>query len=118
MGKNQDPGSGINIPDPQHWTYDANPTQSAFTKLIFSFRSFTGIRSGISRLQFFYAGRTLLQRYDTVILSVADPEPYVLGLPDPDPLVRGADPAPEPDPSFIKQNSKKNIDSYCFVTSL
>jgi hypothetical protein len=19
MGKNQDPGSGINIPDPQHW---------------------------------------------------------------------------------------------------
>jgi hypothetical protein len=20
MGKNQDPGSGINIPDPQHWT--------------------------------------------------------------------------------------------------
>ncbi len=21
MGKNQDPGSGINIPDPQHWDY-------------------------------------------------------------------------------------------------
>jgi hypothetical protein len=21
MGKNQDPGSGINIPDPQHWHY-------------------------------------------------------------------------------------------------
>jgi hypothetical protein len=21
MGKNQDPGSGINIPDPQHWRY-------------------------------------------------------------------------------------------------
>jgi hypothetical protein len=21
MGKNQDPGSGINIPDPQHWEY-------------------------------------------------------------------------------------------------
>jgi hypothetical protein len=37
-----------------------------------------------------------------------------LGLPDPDPLVRDTD----PDPSIIKQNSKKNIDSYCFVTSL
>jgi hypothetical protein len=21
MGKNQDPGSGINIPDPQHWNF-------------------------------------------------------------------------------------------------
>ena len=37
-----------------------------------------------------------------------------LGLPDPHPdtLVRDMD----PDPSIIKQNSKKNIDSYCFVT--
>jgi hypothetical protein len=35
---------------------------------------------------------------------------------DPDPLVRGTDPAP--DPSIIKQNSKKNLDSYCFMTSL
>ncbi len=24
---------------------------------------------------------------------------------------------PDPDPSLIKQNSKKNLDSYCFVTS-
>ncbi len=41
-----------------------------------------------------------------------------LGLPDPhpDPLVRDMD--PDPDPSLIKQNSKKSIDSYCFVTSL
>ncbi len=40
-----------------------------------------------------------------------------LGLldPDADPLVRGLDPAP--DPSIIKQNSKKNLDFYCFVTS-
>jgi hypothetical protein len=37
-----------------------------------------------------------------------------LGLLDPDPLVRGTD----PDPSNIKQNSKKNLDSSCFVTSL
>ncbi len=36
-----------------------------------------------------------------------------LDLLDTDPLVRGTD----PDPSIIKQNSKKNIDSYCFVTS-
>ncbi len=45
------------------------------------------------------------------------------GLPDPDPLVRATDPASDfdPDPSMILlsiKNSKKNIDSYCFVTSL
>jgi hypothetical protein len=45
-----------------------------------------------------------------------------LGLldPDPDPSVRGMDPnpdpAPDPDPSITKQKSKKNLDSYCFVT--
>ncbi len=39
--------------------------------------------------------------------SVADPEdPYVFGPP------AGSDPC------IIKQNSKKNLDSYCFVTSL
>jgi hypothetical protein len=37
-----------------------------------------------------------------------------LGLPDPDPSVRDTD--PDPDPSIIKQKSKKNLDSYCFVT--
>jgi hypothetical protein len=37
-----------------------------------------------------------------------------LGLPDPDPLVRGMD--PDPDPSIIMQNSKKNLDSYYFGT--
>jgi hypothetical protein len=38
-----------------------------------------------------------------------------LGLPDPnpDPSVRDTD----TDPSIIQQKSKKNIDSYCFVTS-
>ncbi len=42
-----------------------------------------------------------------------------LGLldPDPDPLVRGMDPGQDPNPSIIKQNSKKNLDSYCLVTS-
>jgi hypothetical protein len=70
-----------------------------------------------------------------IICSVADPDPYldpdppdpyldpdppdphVLGLldPDSDPLVTGMD--PDPDPSIIKQNSKKNLDFYCFVTS-
>jgi hypothetical protein len=41
-----------------------------------------------------------------------------LGLPDPDPLVRGMDPdpAPDPDPSIIMKSSKKNLDSYYFVT--
>jgi hypothetical protein len=37
-----------------------------------------------------------------------------LGLPDPDPLVRGID--PDPDPSSSCKNSKKNLDSYYFVT--
>ncbi len=40
-----------------------------------------------------------------------------LGFPDPDPLVRGMDPDPGLDPSIIKQNSKENLDFYCFVTS-
>jgi len=43
-----------------------------------------------------------------------------LSLPDPDPLVRGMDPDPDPaldpDPSIIMQNSRKNLDSYYFVT--
>ncbi len=41
-----------------------------------------------------------------------------LGLlnPDPDLVLRGLDPAQ--DTSIIKQNSKKNPYSYCFVTSL
>jgi hypothetical protein len=30
MGKNQDPGSGINIPDPQHCVADPNPGSGAF----------------------------------------------------------------------------------------
>jgi hypothetical protein len=49
-----------------------------------------------------------------------DPDPHIFYLPDPDPnpLVRGVDLdlVPAPDPSIIKQNSKK-LDSYCFVTS-
>jgi hypothetical protein len=72
--------------------------------------------------------------------SVADPNPdlepdtHVLGPtvlrihmfwglldPDPDPLVRGMDPdsdlAPDPDLSITvpSKNSKKNLDSYCFL---
>jgi hypothetical protein len=40
----------------------------------------------------------------------------VLDLLDPDPLVQGTD--PDPDPSMISKNSKKNLSYYCFVTSL
>jgi hypothetical protein len=42
-----------------------------------------------------------------------------LGLldPNPDPLVGGMDSDPALDPSIIKQNSKKTLDSYCFATS-
>jgi hypothetical protein len=57
-------------------------------------------------------------------ISAADPDPtpdpdpldrMFLGFldPDPDPLVRGMDPYPDPS---ISENSKKNLDSYCFVT--
>jgi hypothetical protein len=60
--------------------------------------------------------------------SVPDPDPpdhHVLGISDPDPVVRGMDPDPNPapdsDPSIIilssSKNSKKHLDSYCFVTS-
>ncbi len=38
-----------------------------------------------------------------------------LGLLDSDPSVRDMD--PDPDPSVTKQKSKKNLDSFCFVTS-
>ncbi len=37
-----------------------------------------------------------------------------LGLPDPDPLVSAMD--PDPDPLSSCKNSKKNLDSYYFVT--
>ncbi len=42
-------------------------------------------------------------------------EPYVFWPldPDPDPVVRCTD--PDPDPSIIKQNIKKNLNSYCFL---
>jgi hypothetical protein len=36
--------------------------------------------------------------------------------PNPDPLVSGTDPAP--DPSIIKQKSKRNLYFHCYVTSL
>jgi hypothetical protein len=39
-----------------------------------------------------------------------------LGLLDPDPLVRDMDPAPDPDLLSSCKNSKKNLDSYYFVT--
>ncbi len=45
-----------------------------------------------------------------------------LGLPDPypDPLVRGVDPDPDHSISLLSssKNSKKNLDTSCFVTSL
>jgi hypothetical protein len=57
--------------------------------------------------------------YKSKIVPVSVPDPNVFGSPDPDPdpLVRGVD----PDPSIIllssSKNSKKNLDSYFFVTS-
>ncbi len=51
--------------------------------------------------------------------SVPDPDPpnpRVFGLPDPDQLVRGMD--PDPAPSIIMKNNKKNLESNYFVTLL
>jgi hypothetical protein len=55
--------------------------------------------------------------FDTGICqsSVADPDPHVFRPPG---SGRGMDPAPDPDPSIIMRNSKKNLDSYYFVTLL
>jgi hypothetical protein len=41
------------------------------------------------------------------------------GLPDPDPLILGMDIDPDPLRILLSasKNSKKNLDSYCFVTS-
>ncbi len=53
---------------------------------------------------------------------IPDPDPqhwYLLGLLDPDPLVKGMDEDADPDASITKQKkNNKNLDSYCFVTSL
>ncbi len=76
-----------------------------------------------------YRGRNIRRNVaNSIIGSVPDPvpdpdppDPHVLCLPDldPDPLVRcmDLDPAQDPDPSINEQKSKKNLDSYCFVTS-
>ncbi len=40
-----------------------------------------------------------------------------LDLPDPDPFLGGMDPDPIPVLLLSSKNSKKNLDSYCFVTS-
>jgi hypothetical protein len=35
MGKNQDPGSGINVPDPQHWfSREATATRGAWNAML------------------------------------------------------------------------------------
>ncbi len=39
---------------------------------------------------------------------------FAIPDPNPDQLVRGMD--PDPDPAIIMKNSKKNLDSYYFVT--
>jgi hypothetical protein len=49
-------------------------------------------------------------------ISVADPDPYVFGPPGSG--SKSTILAPDPDPSIVKQNSKENLKSYCFVTSL
>ncbi len=52
--------------------------------------------------------KRILKNYYQSVLRIRIP--MFLGLQNPDTLVRGTD----PDPSITKQNSKKNLDSYCF----
>jgi hypothetical protein len=59
--------------------------------------------------------RVRYQESQSAPISVPNPDPdspihMFLGLSDPDPLDLGMD----PDPSIVKQNSEKNLDSYCF----
>jgi hypothetical protein len=78
MGKNQDPGSGINIPDPQYWS-----------------------------LQLIIDGPLIVFNgpyQEKALLFVSVLDPYVFGPlldPDPYPLVKGMD--PDPDPFITKQ---------------
>jgi hypothetical protein len=51
-----------------------------------------------------------------VACSIADPDPHVLGLPDPDPLVRGTGMDRIRILLSSCKNTKKNLDSYYFVT--
>jgi hypothetical protein len=41
----------------------------------------------------------------------------IFGIPDTVPIFRDMDLKPDPDPSISKKNIKKNLDSYCLVTS-
>jgi hypothetical protein len=62
-------------------------------------------------------GNTQAQQKNTLKLFTNAKNMILLtSVVDPVPLVRGADPAP--DPSIIIENNKKDLDSYCFVTSL
>jgi hypothetical protein len=54
--------------------------------------------------------QVVAEKFELQEISIADP-----GLMDQDPLIRGMDPAP--DPSLIKKNSKKTLNSDCFATS-
>ncbi len=57
--------------------------------------------------------------WDIIYVSVVgpDPDPYVFGPPgSEDPLARGT--VPDSDLLSSSKNGKKNLNSYCFVTSL
>ncbi len=49
----------------------------------------------------------------SIVPDLDPPDHMFLGHPDTDPLVKGMD----LNPSITKQNNKKKLDSYCFVTS-
>ncbi len=112
-GKNSDSESGINIPDPQHclrrhW-FSGSVRDAVCVWQVWGRYSRERQLYQVSwRAAWVHQVPSYRTVYDTVYVENAsasaqcwDPEPDVFGLPDPDPLVRGMDPAPDPDPSLF-----------------
>ncbi len=64
-------------------------------------------------INIFFSCKKNIFNFSKTLASVVDPEPDVFGPPGAVSVSPDADPAP----SIIRQNSKKNLNSYCFVSS-
>jgi hypothetical protein len=102
MGKNQDPGSRINIPDPQHCLQDGEHAQRGAPG---AQRLQEEARQEISPSSLIYSvSDSLNSDPDPDMLLNSDPDPDILPNPDPNPdilLNSNPDPdiLPNPDPN-------------------